>query len=145
MLTVQTIKPARYAKHKVKCIGRGNASGHGTSATRGGKGQTARSGGSKGLAILGFRRLMQSTPKLRGFKTLTPHPTAVRIQQLDKVFSDGTIVTLAILKEKNLVPRAAEAAKIIGGGTLSKKLILEGIKISAGAKATLEAAGGSVK
>jgi len=86
MLQPHTLKPAHGAKHSPKRVGRGNASGHGTSSTRGGKGQTARSGGSRGLARLGFRRLMQSTPKLRGFKSLNDKPIVVYISDLEKYF-----------------------------------------------------------
>lgn len=145
MLTVHTIKPAHGSKHKVKRVGRGNASGHGTSSTRGGKGQTARSGGSSGLKVLGMRRIMQQTPKLRGFTTLATKPVAVRVGSLEKVFSGGEVVTVAVLKEKKLIPSAAQAAKIVGGGELTKKLNLEGIKASESVKSQIEKVGGSIK
>ena len=65
MLSPHTLKPAHGSKRKKKNIGRGNASGHGTSSTRGGKGQTARSGGSRGLKRLGFKTQLTQTKKLR--------------------------------------------------------------------------------
>lgn len=145
MLTVHTIKPAPGSKYKVKRVGRGNASGHGTSSTRGGKGQTARSGGSSGLKILGMRRIMQQTPKLRGFNTLEIKPETVRVGSLELAFTGGEVVTVAVLKTKKLIRSAAQAAKIVGGGELTKKLNLEGIKVSESVKAQIEKVGGSIK
>lgn len=145
MLSVHTLKPTAGSKHRVKRVGRGNASGHGTSSTRGGKGQTARSGGSSGLARLGFRRIMQSTPKLRGFKSIYTKPVAVRVGRLDKAFADGAVVTVEALKEKHLIPMASQAAKLVGGGELTKKLVIEGVTASESVKALIEKAGGSLK
>src|SRR3989344_2578682 len=111
MLEVHTLKPARGAKHRVKRIGRGNASGHGTYSTRGGKGQTARSGGSRGLKLKGFKFLLQSTPKLRGFNSLQTKPTEVYLADLEKHYANGETVDLKSLQEKNLVSVNAKAAK----------------------------------
>lgn len=144
MLQVHTIKPARGSKHKVKRIGRGNASGHGTSATRGGKGQTARSGGSRGLALKGFRRLMQSAPKLRGFKSLNERPTEIYLSDLEKNFSNGDTVDIKTLQEKNLVSANAKLAKVVQNGELKKQLTIV-IPCTKGAAEKIKAAGGSIK
>lgn len=144
-LAVHTIKPAHGAKHAPKRIGRGNASGHGTYSTRGGKGQTARSGGSRGLKLKAFKKLMQSTPKLRGFKSIKVKPAEVFLSDLEKNFDAGATVTVALLQEKKLIPANAEKAKLLFKGELKKKIILDGIAASKGAKAAVEKAGGEVK
>ena len=144
-ITVHTMKPARGSKHTKKRIGRGNASGHGAYSTRGGKGQTARSGGSRGLKTKAFKRLMQSTPKLRGFKSLAVKPSEVYLSTLDKKFADGALVNLASLKEKKIINDDAKAAKIIVNGELTKKLVIEGVKMTKTAKVIIEKVGGEIK
>ena len=143
-LQVHTIKPARGSKHSHKKLGRGNASGHGTTAGRGGKGQTARSGGRRGLRLKGFKRLMQSTPKLRGFKSLKIKPAEVYLSDLDKNFEDNATVDLAALKEKGIIGINDAVAKILNKGELTKKLSVVGIKATKIAKELVEKAGGSV-
>ena len=133
MLQSHTLKPARGSKHRPKKIGRGNASGHGTYSTRGGKGQTARSGGSRGLKRLGFKFLLQSTPKLKGFKSIHTKPTEVYLNDLEKKFNVGDVVDLNSLKEKNIIHQEDKAAKILNSGELTKKLIISGILCSKGA------------
>lgn len=144
MLQVHTIKPARGSKHKVKRIGRGNASGHGTSATRGGKGQTARSGGSRGLALKGFRRLMQSAPKLRGFKSLNTPAVEVLLSTLEKNFQNGETVDIKSLQEKHVISSNAAEAKVVLKGELTKKLTVA-IPCTKGAAEKIKALGGEVK
>lgn len=145
MLQVHTIHPAHGAKHRVKRVGRGNASGHGTSSTRGGKGQTARSGGSRGLKMMGFKMLMQSTPKLRGFKSSMVKPAEVYLADLEKNFEAGATITVAALVEKGLVNATAKAAKVLSTGEVTKKFILEGVTATKGAAEKIKAIGGEIK
>ena len=126
-------------------MGRGNASGHGTSSTRGGKGQTARSGGSKGLWKKAFKQQLQQTPKLRGFKGLQTKPSEVYLTDLETHFSAGDMVDLKALQEKHLVSVNAKKAKIVSTGDIKKKLIVSGIACTKGAAAKIQAAGGEVK
>lgn len=144
-LHVHTIHPAKGSKKAKKILGRGNASGHGTTATRGGKGQTARSGGSQGTRRRGFKRLLQSTPKLRGFNSLNEKPAEVYLSDLENKFQDGEVVNLASLKEKQLVSARAKAAKILSTGDIAKKLVVEGVASTAGAALKIKAAGGEIK
>lgn len=144
-LRAHLVHPARGAKHLKKKLGRGNASGHGTYSGRGGKGQSARSGGSAGLALKGFKFLMQQTPKLRGFKSFARRPAEVYLSDLEKHFADGATVTVAALKEKNLIPAGAVAAKVLNTGTLDKKLVLTGIAATKTAAEKIVKSGGSVK
>ena len=144
-LHVHTIQPAKGSKRGRKILGRGNASGHGAYSTRGGKGQTARSGGSRGTARRGFKFQLQSTPKLRGFTSLNIKPAEVYLSDLEKSFQDGDNVTLSSLKEKKLISVNAKAAKILSTGDIAKKLTVEGLKLTAQAGEKIKAAGGEVK
>lgn len=140
-----TIKPAKGARHSKKKVGRGNASGHGNYSGHGGKGQTARSGGNAGLKLKGFKFQMQSTPKLRGFKSLNVKPVEVLLSDLEKSFGVGETVTLKSLAEKGIISKNALAAKILNTGELTKKLTIEGIKLTKSAVEKVKAAGGDIK
>ena len=145
MLRTHTLKPARGSKHSSKKVGRGNASGHGTSATRGGKGQTARSGGSRGLRLLAFKNLMQSAPKLGGFKSLNTKPVTVTLTQLEKKFNAGEVVSVASLQAKNLLKKTDVSAKVVNTGELTKKLVLEGVSTTKSVAEKIKTLGGEIK
>jgi len=145
ILAIHNLKPARGAKHGPKRVGRGNASGHGTYSGRGGKGQTARSGGSHRLRLKAFKRLMQSTPKLRGFNNPRRRPSMATTGQLEKYFSVGEIVNLSALIKKGLIEANANAARIVFNGEVKKKLVVEGLVLSAHAAEAVKKAGGEVK
>jgi large subunit ribosomal protein L15 len=145
VLQTNTIKAATGSRRSRKMRGRGNASGHGNYSGHGGKGQTARSGGSKGLALKGFRRLMQMTPKSRGFNSLKIKPAEVRLRDLEKKYNAGETVNLKTLKEKSIIGKNILSAKIYNTGELSKKLVIEGIAVTAKAKEMIEKAGGTLK
>lgn len=145
MLQAHTLKPARGSRHKIKRIGRGNASGHGTYSTRGGKGQTARSGGSRGVQMLGFRHILLQTPKLRGFKSFHERPVEVYLRDLNMLYQAGEEVNLNTLREKGLISTTAKAAKVVATGELTKKLALVGVAATSGAAEKIKAAGGEVR
>ncbi len=144
-LHIHTIGPAKGSKSKPKLLGRGSASGHGTTAGRGGKGQTARSGGSSGMVRRGFKFQLQSTPKLRGFTGINTKPAEVYLSDLENHFQNGEVVTLTSLKEKDLINTTAKAAKVLSTGDITKKLVLEGIACTAGAAAKIKVVGGEIK
>lgn len=144
-LHIHTIRPAKGSKFAPKVVGRGSASGLGTTAGRGGKGQTARSGGSAGTVRRGFKFQLQSTPKLRGFVSLQNKPAEVYLSDLENKFKDGDLVNLASLKEKDLINEVTKSAKVLSTGELTKKLVLEGIVCTAGAAAKIKAVGGEIK
>ncbi|MDO8499934.1 MAG: 50S ribosomal protein L15 [bacterium] len=144
-LQVHLLKPAHGAKHKVKRIGRGNASGHGTYATRGGKGQTARSGGSRGIQRRAFKFQMQSTPKLRGFHSQYARDAEVYLSDLESKYAEGETVDLKSLKAKALVGVNAKVVKILNKGVLNKKLTVVGIATTKVAAEKIKAVGGEVK
>jgi large subunit ribosomal protein L15 len=143
-LSMHNLKPARGAKSQPKRVGRGNASGKGTTAGRGGKGQKARTGGRNRLKLLGMRRLMLSTPKLRGFKSHHAKKGVVTLDAINAVFMDGAKVTPAALVKKGLVPSAKNGVKILGGA-LKKKIVVIGCLVSEAAKEAITAAGGEVR
>lgn len=145
MLQVHTIKPARGSKHRTKRVGRGNASGMGTSSTRGGKGQTARSGGSRGLRSKAFKAQLQSTPKLRGFTSMHVKPVEIYLSDLEKHFDAGSTIDLKALQEKKLVSSNAKAVKIITTGTLTKKVTVVGLLTTKSSAEQIVKAGGEVK
>ncbi len=144
-LHIHNLKPAAGAKRRSKRIGRGNASGHGAYSGRGGKGQTARSGGSRGLLRKGFRALMLSTPKRRGFHSQAVRAAEVTLGVLEKKYNNGETVSLPSLKEKGIIPAGARAAKVLSNGDLTKKLVIVGLKASKGAAERVKAAGGELQ
>jgi large subunit ribosomal protein L15 len=142
---MHNLRPARGAKSQPKRVGRGNASGKGTTAGRGGKGQTARTGGRNRLKLLGMRHLMLQTPKLRGFKSHHPKAAAVTLGMLNKAFADGQKVTAASLVKRGLLETSTTKVKIVADGKFTKKLTVVGCAVSEVAKEKIVAAGGSVK
>lgn len=144
-LQAHTLKSACGTRRAGKRIGRGNASGHGTSSCRGGKGQTARSGGSRGIQRRSFKFVMQATPKLRGFHSMNTRPAEVRLSDMEREYKDGETVDLNTLKQKKLVRLNVKMAKILDKGELKKKLIVIGVKATKSAAEKIISAGGEVK
>ncbi|MEY4722709.1 MAG: ribosomal protein [Candidatus Parcubacteria bacterium] len=143
---MHTMKPARGSKTYPKRVGRGNASGKGTTAGRGGKGQKARTGGRNNLKRLGMRRQMLQTPKLRGFKSKYAKDETVTLGVLAKEFADGAKITPKSLAKKGLASSAKARVKVLGGGNLSKKkFTVIGCEVSVAAKEVIVAAGGEVR
>ncbi len=143
MLQLHTIRKHPKSTKRRKVVGRGLGSGHGTYSTRGGKGQTARTGHSKMPANFegGRQPLVRQMPKLRGFRALTKKAVAVSLTQLN-VFNDGELVNLLALKQKGLILDTDARVKILKG-TLKKKLTVK-LPVSASAKAEIEKSGGTV-
>ncbi len=131
-------------KRRKKRVGRGTGSGKGTYSTRGLKGQTARSGGTRGIARRSaFKQLLIRTPKLRGFKRASPHVATVNLAALNEHFADGDTVTPKSLASRGLVGRAPGGVKVLGNGTLEKKLTVRVPYVSRSARAAIERAGGT--
>lgn len=141
-LSLHTLKPSPHSKKDRKYIGRGLGS-KGTYSGRGVKGQGARSGIS-GLKLKGFRKILLSTPKLRGFRAKNPKAQIVNVGDLDKMFAEGSKITPKQLFAKALISDVLASIKILGMGTVSKKLTLQGCLVSESAKEKIEKAGGSV-
>jgi large subunit ribosomal protein L15 len=141
------LQPFPGSKKRAKRVGRGHGSGHGTTATRGTKGQRARSGVS-GLKIRGLRQTLRRIPKLRGFKSIHPKPLIVNVGVLSATFENGTIITPRLCAQKkliNLEKGTKNEVKILGMGDMAKKLTVQGFTVSQGAREKIEKAGGVIK
>jgi large subunit ribosomal protein L15 len=140
---MNTLKPAPGSKPSPKRLGRGIGSGLGKTSGHGHKGQKARAGGYHKVGFEGGQMPLQRRLPKFGFFSLTGNDIAeVRLYQLEQLSEQ--IVDLAILKAAGIVPRTAKKAKVIVRGTLSRPVALKGVGVSAGARAAIEAAGGSV-
>lgn len=128
---------------KIKRLGRGNAS-RGNYSGRGMKGQKSRSGVG-GLKQRGIKSWLMKLPKSRGFTSPHLPKENVSISELEKNFIDGSVVTPFILQNKGLINNYKNGVKIIGSGSLSKKLNVKVHGISANAKQAIIKAGGSVE
>ena len=144
MITLSNLKPNKGSTHKRKRIGRGNASGHGTYATRGQKGQKSRSGVTN-LKRLGMKKMLLNLPKVRGFKSAKPKNQTVNLFDLNKYFKDGAKISPKTLVAAGLIEDANAIVKILGQGQLKvKKLEFISVKVSEGAKTQIEKNGGKV-
>lgn len=145
MSSLLTLTSNKGARKKAKTVGRGNGSGHGTYSSRGGKGQTARTGSRKRPGFEGGQTpLYRKMPKYKGFN----NPNHVEYQVVNvkslNVFDDNTEVTSASLFEKKLISSQSRPVKILGDGEVTKKLIIKVDKVSASAKEKVEKAKGQV-
>src|SRR6185369_6117907 len=111
MIKLHQLKKNPKSTHRRKVVGRGIGSGHGTYSTRGGKGQTARTGHSKMPANFegGRQPLVRQLPKNRGFRSLNEKAIAVSASKLN-VFADGDTVTVATLLKKGVVKSRMKAS-----------------------------------
>jgi len=143
-MKLNTLSPVEGARTERKRVGRGIGSGLGKTAGRGHKGSFARAG--KGKIKAGFEGgqmpMKKRLPKV-GFKSQMKNDTAeVMTYQLERL--EAGEVDFAALRAAKLVPATAKQAKIVKKGDLSKKFVLKGLLATAGAKAAVEAAGGSL-
>jgi large subunit ribosomal protein L15 len=142
-MRLNTIKPAAGSRKPKRRVGRGIGSGLGKTGGRGHKGQKSRSGGFHKVGFEGGQMPLQRRLPKRGFVSMTRDDTAeVRLRDLAKLPVDE--IDLLALKSAGLVPASAKTAKVIKTGTLEKAVKLTGVSATKGAKAAIEAAGGSV-
>lgn len=142
-MQLNNIKPAAGAKHAKRRAGRGIGSGLGKTAGRGHKGQKSRAGGFHKVGFEGGQMPLQRRLPKRGFISLTRERNAeVRLSDLEKLPLPE--VDLLVLKQAGVVAADALSAKVILSGKLTKKVTLRGVGVTKGAKAAIEAAGGSV-
>ncbi|MBK9594166.1 MAG: 50S ribosomal protein L15 [Rhodocyclales bacterium] len=142
-MELNNLKPALGAKHAKRRVGRGIGSGLGKTAGRGHKGQTSRAGGFHKTGFEGGQMPLQRRLPKRGFVSLTrARNIEVRLSDLEKLPVGE--VDLLVLKQAGVVPGDALSAKVILSGKLTKKVSLKGVGATKGAKAAIEAAGGSV-
>ena len=142
-MELNSIKPADGAKHAKRRVGRGIGSGLGKTAGRGHKGQKSRSGGYHKVGFEGGQMPLQRRLPKRGFKShllkFNAEVTLTALEQLGLAEVD-----VLALKQAGLVSEMAKVVKVIKSGSLTKAVKLNGVGATAGAKAAIEAAGGSV-
>ena len=146
-MELNKIQPAAGAKHAKRRVGRGIGSGLGKTAGRGHKGQKSRAGGFHKVGFEGGQMPLQRRLPKRGFKSQTLKFNAeVTLASLEKLVTEKGVaeVDVLALKQAGLVGQLAKVVKIIKSGELTKTVKLTGIGATAGAKAAIEAAGGSV-
>lgn len=144
-MDLNTLRPALGSVKNRKRIGRGAGSGHGKTATKGHKGQKARSGGSIKAGFEGGQMPLQRRLPKRGFTPLDRvEYSVVNLKQLD-VFEAGTTVDAEALVAKGLVKCSGNLIKILGTGDITKALKVTATKFSQSAKDKIVAAGGSIE
>jgi len=142
-MQLNTIKPAAGAKHAKRRVGRGIGSGLGKTAGRGHKGQKSRSGGYQKVGFEGGQMPLQRRLPKRGFKShLLKYNAEITLSALEHL--GAAEVDLLTLKQAGLVGELAKVVKVIKSGEIKRSVKLNGIGATAGAKAAIEAAGGSL-
>ncbi|MDE2455200.1 MAG: 50S ribosomal protein L15 [Burkholderiales bacterium] len=142
-MEINTIKPAEGSKKARRRVGRGIGSGLGKTAGRGHKGQKSRAGGFHKVGFEGGQMPLQRRLPKRGFKSAQlKYAGEVTLADLQRLEADE--IDLVTLKAAGLVRQLIKTVKVIKAGELSRKVLLKGIGATAGAKAAIEAAGGSL-
>ena len=144
-MKLHELSPVPGSNPKAYRKGRGNGSGNGKTAGRGQKGQWARSGGGVRVGFEGGQMpLARRLPK-RGFHNIFAKPLeAINVSVLDKL-EDGAVVDAKALLEKGILSKCEYGVKILGNGSITKKLTVQASAFSASAKEKIEAAGGKVE
>jgi large subunit ribosomal protein L15 len=142
-MEINSIKPAEGSKKARRRVGRGIGSGLGKTAGRGHKGQKSRAGGFHKVGFEGGQMPLQRRLPKRGFKSVQlKYAGEVTLADLQRL--DTEEVDLVTLKAAGLVRQLVKVVKVVKSGELSRKVVLKGIGATAGAKAAIEAAGGSL-
>ena len=142
-MRMNTIKPATGSKQARRRVGRGSGSGSGKTAGRGSKGQKSRAGGYHKVGFEGGQMPLQRRLPKRGFVSpLREHTAELRLSDLGRL--PIAEIDILVLKAAGLVPAAAKTVKLIRTGKLDKAVKLSGLLLTKGARAAIEAAGGSI-
>lgn len=141
---LNSIQPAEGSHKKAKRVGRGIGSGLGKTCGRGHKGQKSRSGGFHKVGFEGGQMPLQRRLPKVGFSSRSKKYSAeVRLNELDLI--DADVIDLKTLIAANVVPAFSKQVKVIQSGVITKAVTLKGIKVTVGAKASIEAAGGRIE
>lgn len=142
-MKLNTIQPAEGATHAKRRVGRGIGSGLGKTSGRGHKGQKSRAGGFHKVGFEGGQMPLQRRLPKRGFVSLTKaRNVEVRLSEINDLPVDE--IDLLTLVQANLVTQHALSVKVVLSGEITRKVTLKGVGATKGAKAAIEAAGGSV-
>lgn len=143
-MRLNSLSPAAGSKQAPKRVGRGIGSGLGKTAGRGHKGLKARSGGTVKPGFEGGQMPLQRRLPKFGFTSLKALSRAeIRLSELAKV--DAEVIDLVALEQANIISRNIKEAKVILSGEISKAVTVKGLKVTKGARAAIEAAGGKVE
>jgi large subunit ribosomal protein L15 len=143
-MRLNDMRPAAGARQSRKRVGRGIGSGLGKTCGRGHKGQHARAGGFNKVGFEGGQMPMQRRLPKVGFRSHLKRSTAqVTLAELARV--EGELVNMASLKAANLVAKRMKRAKIVASGKITRAVTVKGLRVTAGARAAIEAAGGKVE
>jgi large subunit ribosomal protein L15 len=143
-MRLNSISPAEGSRKTKRRVGRGAGSGWGKTSARGQKGQKSRSGGGVRAGFEGGQQPLQIRVPKFGFRSRVGLITAeVRLGELSKVAGDH--VDVAALKAANVVPHSIKRARIMLSGSIDRAVTVQGIKVTRGARAAIEAAGGKVE
>jgi large subunit ribosomal protein L15 len=142
-MRLNSIKPAIGAKHPKRRVGRGIGCGLGKTAGRGHKGQKSRTGGFHKVGFEGGQMPLQRRLPKRGFVSLAKKSAEVRLSDLSKI--PGDAIDILMLKNAGIVPDNAGGAKVILSGKIERAVKLQGIAATKGARAAIEAVGGSIE
>lgn len=141
---LNTIQAAPGARKKAKRVGRGIGSTDGKTCGRGHKGQKARSGGFHKVGFEGGQMPLQRRLPKVGFTSRIKKFTAeVRLAEIDALQAE--VIDIQLLISNNVIPVFSKKVKVVNTGAVSRALTLKGISVTAGAKLTIEAAGGKVE
>ena len=143
-MKLNTLQPADGSTHAKRRVGRGIGSGLGKTAGRGHKGQKSRAGGFHKVGFEGGQMPLQRRLPKRGFVSLTnARNVEVRLSEINDLPVDE--IDLLVLMQANLVTQHALSAKVVLSGEITRKVTLKGVGATKGAKAAIEAAGGSIE
>ncbi|RYV03023.1 50S ribosomal protein L15 [Shewanella sp. OPT22] len=143
-MQLNTLSPAPGSKSAKKRVGRGIGSGLGKTGGRGHKGQKSRSGGGVRVGFEGGQMPLKIRLPKFGFSSRVALVTAeVRLGELAKV--NGDVIDLHSLKDANVITRNIKFAKIVLSGTIERPVTVKGLKVTKGARAAIEAAGGKIE
>lgn len=143
-MKLNNLSPAAGAKHAAKRVGRGIGSGLGKTCGRGHKGQKSRSGGSIRPGFEGGQMpLKQRLPKFGFTSRKSLVSCEVRLNEIAKV--DGDLVTIETLKQAGLLANTVKFSKVVLSGEISRSVTVQGLRVTKGARAAIEAAGGKIE
>ena len=143
-MRLNELSPAKGSKKVGKRLGRGHSAGQGKTSGRGQKGQHARSGGYHKVGFEGGQMPLQRRLPKVGFRSRVGRLTAeLRLHELELPAAD--VIDMDVLKAANLVPAFVKKVKVIKSGEITKAVKVKGLAVTKGARAAIEAAGGSIE
>lgn len=143
-MRLNSLTPAKGAKQHGKRLGRGHSAGQGKTCGRGQKGQHARAGGYHKVGFEGGQMPLQRRLPKVGFRSQMKADTAeLRLHEL--AIPEADVIDMAVLRKAHLIPAQAKRVKVIVSGKLEKAVKVKGLALTKGARAAIEAAGGSIE